>query len=312
LLNQFDTTEINFAINCRINSNERIRRLTYLSEQISDIPNFTLDLRIRGDKSSIAFNEIQSIFDSKQINKKQYGFWPGTNSSNNWRLDTLIQVLSRKSDYVITLQEDHLLVNSIDQLLSLIKAAKDSKVDFLPLTFFPHILNQKLVDRLVRSEPCMSNDYLNVFYISKDNFQKFEQITLLSQVGLYKTKFLVKILESEKPFRKKYNHKTPYDFETRPGVDWFLPLHWGHSKNEIFACIDDDHGVSGYSLVSRGFWDSEHPREIEYYHPILGTNSFFVKYKYFFAPIFYTLYSAWTRPYRILMKWLIHRKYLDG
>ncbi len=311
MLNQFDTTKINFVINCRINSIERIRRLIYLSDQISNIPNFALDLRIRGDSSSIAFQRIQSVFDGKQINEKQYRFWPGTNSGNNWKIDTLMQVLSGKSEYVVTLQEDHFLQCSIDHFISLIKTAQDSSIDFMPLTFFPHIIDKKVIDTFVRAESCMSNDYFNYFYISRDNFQTFKQITLLSQVGLYKTKFLVDVLKSEKPFVKKYNHKTPYSFEQTPGSDWFLPLCWGYSKSEIFACVDDDHGISGYSLVSRGLWRSEKAREIEFYHPVLRKNSFFIKYKYFFMPVFYTLYAAWTRPYRLVMNIVIHRKYIN-
>jgi len=309
LLNQFDAPEINFVINCRINSFERIRRLMYLSEQISSIPNFTLDLRVRGDSSNITIQRIQSIFDKKRIDKKQYNFWVGTSSGNNWKIDTLIQVLSRKNDYVVTLQEDHFLQCTTDYLVSLVKAGQDSKIDFMPLTFFPHILDRNKVDAFMRNEVGMSNHYFNYFYISKDNLQRFKHTTLLSQIGLYKTKFLIDVLKSEKPFVKKYNHKTPYSFEQRPGADWFLPLVWGYPKDEIFACVDDDHGISGYSLVSRGLWKSEKTREIEYYHPILGSNSFFIKYKYFFMPIVYTLYAALTKPYRLIMNKLIHKEY---
>ena len=309
MLKQFDTAEINFVINCRINSVERIRRLIYLSDQISNIPNFTLDLRVRGDSSSITFQRIQSIFDGKRINKNQYKFWPGTNSGNNWKIDTLMQVLSRKSEYMVTLQEDHFFQCSMDHFVSLIKAGQDSKIDFMPLTFFPHIVDKNRVDAFMRNELCMSNRYFNYFYISRNNFRRFEHTTLLSQVGLYKTKFLIDVLKSEKPFVKKYNHKTPYSFEQTPGSHWFLPLVWGYPKNEIFACVDDDHGISGYSLVSRGLWKSEKIREIEYYHPIIGSNLFFIKYKYFFMPIVYTIYAALTRPYRLVMNKIIHIKY---
>lgn len=303
--NGYYTSEINFVINCRLNSFERVRRLIYLSEQISKLPNFSLDLRVRGEFSDAALKTIQTIFDKRRIDKKQYNFWHGTNSGNNWKIDTLIQVLSRKSEYVITLQEDHFMHCSVEYLEALIRSCRDSKIDFMPLTFFPHIIDNNTISALIKDGLCVSNYYFNFFYICKNNFDKFEDVTLLSQVGLYKRKLLINILKSEKPFVKKYNHKTPYSFEQAPGSKWFLPLLWGYPKNEIFACVDDDHGISGYSLASRGLWKPEKVREIEYYNPILGSNSFFIKYKYFFMPIVYTLYSALTRPYRFIITKLI-------
>ena len=41
--------------------------------------------------------------------------------------------------------------------------------------------------------------------------------------------------------------KTPFDFEKHHDTHW-LPLRMSIPKFELFACLDDDNSVDGYSL----------------------------------------------------------------
>jgi hypothetical protein len=53
--------------------------------------------------------------------------------------------------------------------------------------------------------------------------------------------------------------------EQRPSQKWFLPINWALPSQEIFACIDDDHGIHGYSLISRGLHKNDAERVIDHH-----------------------------------------------
>ena len=61
----------------------------------------------------------------------------------------------------------------------------------------------------------------------------------------------MKVLVSNRPLLKKFSKESPFNFEQPPSQYWFLPIRWGYPKVELFACVDDDHSIPGYSLNSR-------------------------------------------------------------
>lgn len=53
---------------------------------------------------------------------------------------------------------------------------------------------------------------------------------------------------------RKYPACTPFELEKPPTRADMLPLKMALSKQELFACIDDDLDTPGYSLISRGLY----------------------------------------------------------
>ena len=67
------------------------------------------------------------------------------------------------------------------------------------------------------------------------------------------SKKLFSSLLKRKPFLRRYNKFTPFDFEKRIQDTSWLPFLKGLPLKELFACIDDDHNQLNYSLINRGF-----------------------------------------------------------
>lgn len=55
---------------------------------------------------------------------------------------------------------------------------------------------------------------------------------------------------------RKYPKETPFEIEKPPTRVDMLPLRIALPRQELFACIDDDLNVQGYSLVSRGLYNT--------------------------------------------------------
>ena len=57
---------------------------------------------------------------------------------------------------------------------------------------------------------------------------------------------------------RRYVKECPFDLEKSPIRTDVLPIRIALSKQELFACIDDDIDVPGYSLISRGAYSPHH------------------------------------------------------
>jgi hypothetical protein len=55
----------------------------------------------------------------------------------------------------------------------------------------------------------------------------------------------------------RYAKVTPHELEKDPYRTDILPIIIALSKRELFACIDDNNGVKGYSLIDRGIYKQE-------------------------------------------------------
>ena len=64
------------------------------------------------------------------------------------------------------------------------------------------------------------------------------------------------------PILRRWPKETPFDFEKKLKDIHWLPFRMSISKDELFACIDDDNGIKGYSLHSRGLYPERELRII--------------------------------------------------
>lgn len=55
---------------------------------------------------------------------------------------------------------------------------------------------------------------------------------------------------------RRYDKECPFDLEKAPTRTDILPFRMALSRQELFACIDDDLDIPGYSLIKRGAYSS--------------------------------------------------------
>lgn len=248
--------DITFLYNVRINSRVRMDRLLSNINQVSSLDAFPISLRVRG---ALADNVAQAL------NVKKVLLYSSQNNSS-WKINLLEQVLQSSSEYFVLMQEDHSLVCDGKFLIDSLVDFKKLNLDFMPLSFLPQY--DPLV-QLMRVNGLTLTESGNVKYIHIDRKVakklKKNDNYLINLVGIFRRDLLIKVLLSRRPFIKYFAADTPFDMEQRPSQKWFLPINWALPAREIFGCIDDDHGVEGYSLISRGLHVNDADRVIDHH-----------------------------------------------
>ena len=239
---------ITILLNVRIADESKFMRLKALLDTFESKEIFRIVLRVRGNFRGQ--NEWIRMFSGRNI----HFFFEST--YKDWKLDLLEQMNVYNSNFYLLLQEDHLLVCSEESLLNLVEEFQQLKLDFMPLSFFPHGL--PFTNFLDETETIKySGNFLRSWKLSKNLVKRtpsFARIYPVSLVGIISKYLLATILISERPLIKSYSSQTPFNFEQPPKACWYLPIWWGYPRFEIFGCVDVDHGIPGYSLISRGLY----------------------------------------------------------
>lgn len=87
-----------------------------------------------------------------------------------------------------------------------------------------------------------------------------EESCLISFASIIKKK-LFDIIIDDRGSEQRWPKMTPFDFEKAPTDTKWLPLRRANPKDELFASIDDDLGVVGSSLQSRGLYPKRSGRQ---------------------------------------------------
>ena len=232
-----------FAFNVRINSHERLHRLLEILEYLG--PGSRLSVRIRGE-----FSNDQSL---EKFNSYRNWMVFSKSTYNEWKLDLLEQITKSNCKHIVLLQEDHLPTVPYEELIKILSQCSQQNVDFMPLSFFPQYL--LFADTLKKGASIGFKDHDVYFWNLDRSFSKSIDTNLknypVNLVGYFSRDLLTKILCTERPLFKRYSIESPFDFEQKINETWYLPIKWAFPDNELFACVDDDHGISGYSLQSR-------------------------------------------------------------
>ena len=177
--------------------------------------------------------------------------------------------------YVLAWIEDHILLAPPEILNKCIYEMDQFNVDILCYTWYmPSIMDPYNV-----IEPCSVGKFVTtrkidnkasikiIDYLKKRKKtlgipNKYNDFYVISGSSILRKDFFMKVLSSKKPYLKRRPRKTPHDFEKR-SKDNFTPVIWTAWPNqELFACIDDDLGTAGYSLISRGLYPNRVSREL--------------------------------------------------
>ncbi len=190
------------------------------------------------------------------------------NSQKGWLHDSYSFMQDVKSDYVLFWIEDHLCLVQPDVLGRVLKEMHSFSVDQLRYTFFlsgPHVFRHlSVVDEGVD---------ISVYKIDEASASKARRFLgrdfyVVSAASLFQREFFLKVLRCSRPYLKRWPKHLPFDFEKKSKDQVATEIRWAMPKIELFAAIDDDHGIPGYSLISRGIYPNRLSRtemkELEY------------------------------------------------
>jgi hypothetical protein len=170
-----------------------------------------------------------------------------------WRFQSLVDLCSVNSKYVVFYLEDHLMLAEKNSANFLLDELDLQSNDILQYSWFDQYAKFRHWTLSERYEKRQFGTYLSVDRNMLNRIPGSSKVYFCSLSSIFRRTFILKILYSGRPWIRKYDPKSPFDVEQQAGATWFLPINFGVTNFEISACIDDDHGVEGYSLISRGF-----------------------------------------------------------
>ena len=180
-----------------------------------------------------------------------------------WFNDTRQLLEEIDTDYVLFWVEDHL--NLVDVLIydGILKEMAESKSEYLNYTWWFLGHSPKVYDGIPKRE----YGHIKAFVLDTNNAKNLSLFGrlpyLISIPSIFSTKLFKKIACKKDPIFRRWPKETPFDFEKK-GTDYhWLPINMAISKAELFACIDDDQGIPGYSLQSRGLYPQRVTRKEE-------------------------------------------------
>ncbi len=183
-------------------------------------------------------------------------------SSRGWFHDSRAVMKEASSQYVFFWIEDHICLTGGAVLREVISEMKRLHVDYLPYSFlhddtrsrYEHIGDptcEKLICAWFLGDEAIA-------HIKKNIGHDFYIISAASIMG---SSFFTKILNSKKPTLRRWPKSLPFDFEKKSNDRAVKNFVCALPKPELFAAIDDDHGVPGYSLISRGCYPERVTRD---------------------------------------------------
>ena len=260
--------DVAFLFNVRINHKERFQRLGSIFHYLG--PAEIISARIRGQFAQDLMLQEFELFENFEL-------FPGS-TFQEWKLDLLEQVSKADCGSFVLLQEDHLPMVTHERLTDIFRQCAMNSVDFMPLSFFPQYF--PFAEHIKQIQvPDFENSDLSVWKFNKEVLSQIPTTVgnyPVNLVGYFSKRLLVRILLTERPFFKNYSIESPFDFEQKRHETWYLPIKWAFPRVELFACVDDDHGIPGYSLSSRGISEEAREREVEHHREgfVFGELSF--------------------------------------
>lgn len=183
-------------------------------------------------------------------------------SSRGWFYDSKKAMKNASSDYVFFWIEDHICLVSPDVLSAFICEMEEYNVEYSNYSFL-HAYQNFFTEFGLSP---VQGSYLSCSTLTTDSFRRINDYLgrdfyLVSCTSISKLDVFYRILKSNKPILRRWSHMLPFNFEKLSRDNIFESIRFGQPKIELFCCIDDDHGIEGYSLVSRGRYPQRISRE---------------------------------------------------
>ena len=238
-----------------IDNEERLQRMKDSFHSFKKTnPNLWV-INIRG-----RFNHQAGHFLKKELGEALHLFY--LQSRQGWFCDSKAILNKIATDYILFWIEDHILIAKHDYLKNCIVEMKNFNVDQLWYSWFCHSTKQMSV-----IDSYKTGNYITAYKLDSEACIKIrnnithDDFYTISCVSIMRKDFFTKVLLSKKPYFKRWSRHLPFDFEKK-SKDKILPVICHALPNkELFVSIDDDQGVSGYSLISRGLYSNRVSKE---------------------------------------------------
>ena len=178
-------------------------------------------------------------------------------SEAGWFEDSQKLLYKIKHDYLFIWIEDHILINTQKKVLNnTINEMRTESIDHLCYTFW----NNGLLKIKYSDITSVKGKFID--YGTRTEINTNQCSAWIISLGSIISKELFSKLVSEKMPSKEahFSNMAPFNFEKDPSIVRLLPLKVGIPNRELFAAIDDDDGIQGYSLISRGYYPSRELR----------------------------------------------------
>ncbi len=275
---------ITIFANIRINDTIRLQHLKDSFFSFNTISDDWI-INIRGDLRNEAISFLQ-----KELGNKMTLF-ELLDDSVGWANNSLKMINKAKYNYLLIWIEDHINTASQNTLINTIEEIQSRKIDYMLYSWW-QFRNSKKAFEAIELKNDKYIDFINLTKKEWVKIRNAgHPYYLISLCGIFHKDFLKKLLLKERfklPMfftknlyrlmtlvnysgikfnQKKYFHlinklffyklrrfskKTPFDIEKPQYRTDLLPIKLAISKQELFACIDDDLDMPGYQLIKRG------------------------------------------------------------
>jgi len=167
------------------------------------------------------------------------------------------------TQYVFIWLEDHMCVATDEVLCKTIEEFILSGADIMPYSG----LNCNTRGYYKDVPSSLSLKFHDIYALNAKTSMNYKMLHkkehyLFTLTVVLKKSALLDHLSNSNTFIRHWPASSPFDFERRCGFLKKGVLFFAYPKSEIFACIDDDMGVSGYSLVSRNEYKDNFKEDI--------------------------------------------------
>lgn len=182
-------------------------------------------------------------------------------SASGWFYDSSKLLHFIKTPYVLLWMEDHICMAQ-DKINEVAAEMQKCDADILTYTYWQ---NGEFLKRYARLKQT-SMDEISWFDHAKSNNHDVQEGSsgagsyIVSYASIIKTTLFNRII-MDGGSEMRWPKATPFDFEKAPEDTNWLPIRRANPKYELFSSIDDDHGVIGSCLQSRGLYPKRGERQ---------------------------------------------------
>jgi hypothetical protein len=223
---------------------------------------FHFVIRIRGTYTEQAISFLSKYKDTSPLRGSELKLW---------RSQTFLDISMINSRYIFLLLEDHMPLSLDEDIFkSLIADIIAEEVDIFQYSWYPRY--QNYASGYCEQEELNSKS-IRVFPLSKTVHKSTSsEEFIVSLTCIFRKETLKRILKSRLPIRKDFDPIAPFNVEAKPTLDWYLPIRFAIPRAEFALCVDDDHGFTNSSGISRKLIEVSRPkRGVDHF----GKQSFF-------------------------------------
>jgi hypothetical protein len=242
---------LNIFANYQINDEERFTRLKDSFLSIKEIGACKWIINVRGNYK----NDVVAFL-SEHLGSRLSAHT--LESGRGWFNDSRKMLPEITADYVLFWIEDHINLADVSCYGGILSDMKEHDIDVLTYSWFDSYAHHRF--KAIEKEQTQDIEFFMWDKATNDLIQRTGKSYIVGVCGIFKTSFFKTIVQSNHPAVRRWDPRTPFDFEKSPKDVRWLPFKQAVPKFELFGVIDDDN--SGPSLQSRGLYPARVSRQL--------------------------------------------------